>query len=371
MKNPPTIIGTVMESRWMRNAARRRIATVLLVLLLGILCIWPEHYAAEAELMPQDNGGGLSGVLAEQASGAILNLGALAGNKPSIEADLTIARSHEVMAKTIARLNLTKRPGWGDARHAEVKLKKKVGVIAIRGSILQVTTHDRDPEFAKALAGAVAQSIQDRLAEVSLQQARNKREVALNRLAEATTRLANAQAALNQFRIANRLPAPEQQLGAGVGILAGLQSQLQAKEVQLRSLEQVATPDNIQIRVLQGEIASLRQQVAQAQNQGQGSGGPGLAGIAVVNTQYYNLYRDEKTAEVLYQVYNRYLEELTIDEMSANEAMYVIQPAYLNPNRQFNVWAVGLLLLVVMVAVGAEYYYFKPFTITPVRTRTP
>ncbi len=369
MKSPPTIIGAVMESRWLRNATRRRLGLGVLAVILAILCVFPEHYAAEAQLMPQDNGGGLSGVLAEQASGAILNLGALAGNKPSIEADLTIARSHAVLAKTVARLNLLRRLGYRSERKAEVKLKNKVGIIAIRGSILQVTTRDSNPKFARDLAGAVAESIQDRVADISLEQARTKRVVATNRLSEATVRLANAQAALNQFRLANKLPAPEQQLGAGVGILAGLQSQLQAAEVELRSQELVSTPDNIQVKVLQSRIASLRQQVAQAQDTGQANGGPGLAGIAVVNTQYYNLYRDEKTAEILYQVYNRYLEELTIDEMSANEAMYVVQPAYVVPSRQFNVWAVGLLLIVLMAAVAAEYYYFKPFTITPVRAR--
>jgi uncharacterized protein involved in exopolysaccharide biosynthesis len=357
MTRPPTIIDAVLDARWFRDRTRRWLTFGVTAVLFGVLSIWPETYKAEAQLMPQESNGGLSSVLASEASGALLNLSVLTGSRTSIEEDVTIARGHSVIQDAIAKLKLVGRPGYPDARAAEAKLSKKLSVVAIRGSILDVTVHDSDRDFARRLVEAAAQSIQDRLAQISLQQAAQKREVTTNRLADATVRLAKAQEALNQFRLAHKLPAPEQQLGAGVGNLAGLQAQLESKQAQLSALSQIATPQNIQTKVIQADIASLRSQILQAQKASGAQGGGTLASVAIANTQYYNLVRDEHVAELLYQVYSRYLDEITIDEMSAMQNVQLIEPAFVDPRRQYNLVFAGLLGLIIAIAIGAEYYY--------------
>jgi capsule polysaccharide export protein KpsE/RkpR len=162
--------------------------------------------------------------------------------------------------------------------------------------------------------------------------------------------------ALNAFREANKLPAPEAQLGAGVSLLAGLEGKLHAKQMELSSLQQVATNENIQVKVVQAEIVTLQGQIAKVRDEG----GQNLTALAQANTQYYNLYRDEKTAEILYQVYTRYMEELTIDELSARQGVDMIEPPFINPERQFNILSVGMLLLVILAALGAEFYLARP-----------
>jgi len=46
--------------------------------------------------------------------------------------------------------------------------------------------------------------------------------------------------------------------------------------------------------------------------------------------------------------------------MSAHENMNLIEPAYIDPNRQFNIPAVGLLILVLLVAATLEIYLLRP-----------
>jgi len=357
---PPTIMSAVFDSAWFRSPLRRRLTFALCALILAALCLWPRQYAAETELLPQTSGGGLSAILAQQAGGAILDLGSLTGNRQTIEADLTVARSYSVLRTVIVKLLPAFPSRFRDPVKAAAKLRHELGIIAIRGSILQITVRDHDPAFAKALVNAVATSIQDRLAALSIQQAGQKRAVAENRLREASLRLFNAQQALTQFRLANKLAAPEAQLGAGVSELAALQGQLQAKQVELTGLQEVATPNNVQIKVIQTEIGSIKRQIAEIQTTSRGESSLNLAGLSLTNSAYFNLYRDEKTADILYQVYTRYMEELTIDEMSANENMDIIDPAYINPERQFNIWAVGLLIVVLILAVMAEGYVLRP-----------
>ena len=332
----------------------------MLALLLGGLTLWPRHYRAETELMPQDSGGGLSSALAQQGAGAILDLGALVGGKQSIEADLTIAKSHAVIIKVIDKLHLVGRPGFGTPQAAENKLKRKMDIIAVRGSILQITVRDADPAFAKAFAEAVATSIQDRLADLSLLQADQRRAVASNRLREANLRLATAQSALSRFQLANKLPSPETQLGQGLSRLAGLEAQLQAKELELNNLQQVATGNNIQVQVVQSAIAGLRQQIARAQNTTGDPLAPKISDITQANAEYFNIYREEQLATILQQVYIRYMEELEIDELSIHQNLNIIEPAYVDPKRQYNTIALALLIVVLMAAVAAEFYVVRP-----------
>ena len=332
---------------------------LVLALVFAVLTLFPRNYSAETELLPQTTGGGLSSIL-QQAGGALLDLGSLTGNKQSIEADLTISRSFEVLRQAMLAIKPAYPNRIGDLNRTAVKLKNHIGIIAIRGSIVQITVHDRDPAFAKDLAAALAHSLQNRLAQLSLTQASQKRTVTEDRLHSASDRLFRAQQALTEFRAVNHLAAPEQQLGAGVSVLAALQSQLQAREAALQALSQIATPQNIQYRQLQSEIAGLRAQIASAQKSVNGNSGFNLGAISQVNAQYLNLFRDERLADALFQVYTKYMEELTIDELSARQNMDIIEPPYVKPERQYNLPALALLVLTLLFAVLAELYTVRP-----------
>jgi uncharacterized protein involved in exopolysaccharide biosynthesis len=360
MTPPYTISGAILESRWFRNRTRRRLSFLAAAILLALLCIFPRHYKAETELLPQEASGGLAQLLAQQGSGSVLSLSSLTGENKSVETDLTVARSHVVISDAVHRLHARFPNRTRDPLTTMIALKNKLNIVAIRGSILQVTASDHDPVFAQALVTAVADGIRTQLTQVSLAADRQKRTVAENRFGQATQRLASAQQALTNFRIANKLAAPEEQLGAGVGALANLQGQLVGRQVQLAQLQQVATPDNIQVKVIQTEIANLQRQIADVQSKSNFEGAPGMVGLSTTSATYFNLYRDQITAQLLYTLYQRYLEELTIDEMSANENIETIEPPYVHPERQYNILPVALLFMTIVLFALAELYGLRP-----------
>ncbi|MDB5484055.1 MAG: capsule biosynthesis protein [Caulobacteraceae bacterium] len=354
-------MGGIMRSRWLQHPGRRRATFIVLAALLTILSLWPEHYKAEAQLLPQDSGSGLSTALASQGGqGGLLSLGALLGNKQPVEADLTIARSHAVLDMVIDSLHLIGRSGYATRRQAEAHLRQKLGIVAIRGSIIQITTHDRDPALARALAAATANAIQNRLTAISLVEAAQKKAVATRRLKEVTVTLAGAQEALTRFRTEHNLPAPTQQLGSAVGLLASLSARVQAKEVELATRREFATDNSIEVQQAQAELAALKAQLAAAKAPTSGLGGPNLASMSLLDTEYFNLYRDERAAEILYEVYKRYLEEMAVDELSANQNLVLVEPAYIYPERQFNIWAVGGLSIIILIWLMSEYYLLSP-----------
>lgn len=331
-----------------------------MAVICGLFALFPERYLAESELMPQSTGGGLSSVVAHAGTaGSLLDLGSLVGSRSSIEADLTIARSYALLPKVAAHLRAAFPNRMGDSRRALISLRRKVNVVAIRGSILQVTARDRDPKFARAIVSAVASAIQDRLSEISVNEAAQRRLVTMNRLSNAYDTLTRAQQALTNFRLTHRLAAPEAQLGAGVGVLSGLQSQLQARQTQLSALRQVAAPNSLEVTQLETQIATLQSQIARLQASGPGPT-PTLGDISEQNAQYLNLLRDERAADLLYETYSKYLEQLTIDEMSSNQSLSLIEPAFVHPERQYNAIPVALFFLVLGIAAIMELYMFRP-----------
>jgi hypothetical protein len=344
---------------WFRRPWIRRGLFAGAAVIAALLCLWPEHYLAEADLLPEDSSGGLSAALSQGTGSALINLGSLIGNKQPVEADLTIARSEAVLLGTIHRLRPALNRRYGSDIQAARRIRNKIMIASIRGSVLQITVQDHDPAFAQALAAATAQSIQARLAELKLAQTEERRGVAINRMADATRRLAESQRALQQFREAHHLAEPVQQLGVAVGLLASIQAQVQAKQIEISTLEKFTTHDNIRFQTAQAELKSLQGQA----NKAKSIAYPNISSpewLASQGADYFNLYRDEREAEILYEVYRKYVEQVTIDTLTSSQNMFLMQPAFVHPERQYNTAAVALLALLIVTAATLEFYILAP-----------
>jgi capsule polysaccharide export protein KpsE/RkpR len=354
-------MGAIMDTPWFRDPLKRRLSVVAAALLMGVFSVWPKQYMARADLMPDDSGGSLSSVLGSASGGGgLLSLGALLGNHQSIEADLTIARSQAVIKDVLKDLDPAMRKGLGTESRAEVKLRHKVDLESIRGSILQITVKDRKPDVAMALTASYVTAIRGRMTALNLEQTAQKKAIAVNRMKQATIDLATAQEALSRFRETNKLAVPEEQLGSSIALMTGLQAKMEAEQVELQTLRKFATGNNIEVQAAEADIASLQGQIAAAQTKARVGDAPTIGTMTPTITQYENLYRDERYAQAAYEIYRRYLDTVTVDEISATTNLDVIDPPFINPARQYNVSAVGALVLVLLLGVIAEFYAVRP-----------
>jgi uncharacterized protein involved in exopolysaccharide biosynthesis len=353
-----------MSWPWVRDPLKRRSVLAIMVLVLAVLSIWPRPYLARAELMPDQNGGGLPSILSG-GSGTLASLGALIGARQSIESDLTIARSQavaDVAADRLRRDGLlpTKDRDAGDSHGAPAALRHKVDIEAITGSILQVSVTDRDPVFAKAAVNDYILAIQSRLAAISAEQSTQKKAVAADRMADASVGLARAQSELDRFRLANKLAAPEVELGAAISLVTALEARLQAEETQLATLKTFATDNNVAVQAVRAQIGALRGQIATARTRGNASSDSSVGEMTPKISQYENLYRNEKYAQAEYEIYERYLDTINVELLSSNINMNLVEPPYVDPERHYNVHAVIALLLVFLVGALAEFYLARP-----------
>lgn len=342
-----------------REPRTRRLAYAALALLLAVLCVFPRPYVARAKMVPQDSNSVGLGSMMNALGGQLQGFAALLGGaKQPIDMYLAISRGTEVTDDVIRRLGLVGPQGYASIDAARLALARKVDVHSLTGGIVEVEVRTHDAGKAQALTAAYAKAISDRIIALGRDRVRRKRAVVQDRFKEAATRVTTAEAALNSFRRRNNLAEPEAQLGSALSLRAGLEAQLQAKLVELETLQRFQGPDNPQLQSVQSEVASIRAQIARTAEAKLGVTGPNVAGLSQVSGEYLNLYRDYRFAQALYEVYARSSEEVAVETLASETAsdVQVIEAPRLDADRKYNIPAVALLILTVLATLFTEIY---------------
>lgn len=354
---PVSLLDLVTEARWFRSNLLRRSIFAALIVIFAILSLFPRIYAAEITLAPQEsNTAGLSAIL-QQLGG---NYAALLGHTQPVEVDLAIARSYDVRKDVLRRLGVRDDESTAEFRRALKKLEAQSEVQAMRGNLMHIEIRDRDPSRALFIARAYSQAMRERLAELSREATTNKRTILDQRFSEARDRLARAEAAVSEFRRANQIITPDTQLNLAVEQLANAQGQLKAKQVELEAALRFNTSENFEVQRIRAELTALQQQVNAAEQRVQAGGGLTAAGIAPIALRYQNLMRELKFSEALYDSYTRYLEGAAIEDLTAQYNLQEIEPPFVDPDTHFNEVPLALLIVLVLLALAAEFIVIGP-----------
>lgn len=346
-------------SAWLADARLRRRGYALIALLLLLLCVFPQPYVARAKVVPQDSESLGLGSMMSALGGQLQNFAALlGGGRQPIDLYLAIGRSAEVEDAVIAKLKLVGAGGYSTVAAAQRALERKVDVHSLTGGIIEIETRTHNAAEAKRLTGAYVSAISNRIVELGRERVERKRKVVMQRFRDAADRVTRTQAALENFRKRNHLAEPEAELGSALSLRAGLEAQLQAKQVELQTLRQFQGPENPQLKAVEEEVANLRAQIARTATPASGAAGPNVAGLSEVSGEYLDLYRDYRFAQALYEVYSRSSEEVAVEMLAGETAsdVQVIEAAHLDPDRKFNIPAVAALALVLLLALFTELY---------------
>lgn len=345
---------------FVRETRPRRMIYAALILMLGVLCVWPTAYVARAKMLPQDSSSVGLGQIISSLGGQLSNFATLlTGGRPPNDLYLVIGRSDPVADDVIADLKLV-GPGRKYERDGAAKraLDDKVDVHLLLGGVIEVETKTHDRDEALSLTHAYVRAISKQIGELGRQTIKSKTEIVGGRFKLAAKRVSETSAALDDFRRANRLASFEVQLGSAITLRADLQSRLQAKLVELQTIQQVAGPESVQLHSVETEIASLREEIAKSGRSAAGTAGPNAEGLSALQSRYLDLYRDYRFAESLYDVYSRGVEQTEIESLVSQTATYIqiVEPAHLDAVRHYNIPAVALLAAVVLLALFTELY---------------
>jgi uncharacterized protein involved in exopolysaccharide biosynthesis len=368
-----SIIGRLSHMPVLREPGRRRIVFTILVALCALLTLFPQRQRAAMSLTPEtppsfplSTGFNFGSTMGQMSGG----LSSVFGNQSSIEISLKMAGSAYVRNRVADRLHLDARLGMSRIRVLRW-LDRKVDVQSLRGSILEIEIKLSDGALGREIVAAYGDALRDQLAGIGRKQTISKRDVLIKLVEEASSQVEKAQADYDAFRLRTRSSAPQASVSAFGERIPMLEQMIRSKQVDLAAQRQFATDQNMRVRQLLTELEALRAQLAEAKSTApEASASEPSASVGSVvreSTQGERLRRDLAFAQLLYDSYSRFLQSASADEMTSNINARVLEPAYIDPARQYNKIPLVLGVLVLLLGLAIEFYNLRP----PVQHRVP
>lgn len=353
-RRPMSLIGRLALAPVLRVPWARRSLVTLLTGACAVLTFYPEHYRAAVSMTPTDPTSlGLSGTLGQLGAGA-----SVFGNQAAVEISLKVARSPYVRDRVVDALKLDQKLDMS-AQGANRWLERKVDVRTLRGGILQIDMENRDAKFAQTVVRTYAEAVRAQLASIARGQTSYKRNILETLLNESSKRFFAAQTAYNNFRLANRQGDPQGAIQQTALRINALQEQILGKQSEISALSKFATSENIQVRRAQAELASLQQQLDAARSTGT-SGTMSLGGAVEQSIKLEKLERELDVARNLYQNYKRFLEGTSVEDLASTANVRILEPAYVDPDRQYNLIFAVIGSLVILLGLAIEFYLLRP-----------
>jgi tyrosine-protein kinase Etk/Wzc len=349
-----SIIGRLAHHRVLANNLVRRLAFLLAVVAFAVLALYPQRYRAIVSLAPTDPASlGLNG--------SVLQLGGAAsvfGSQAALDLSLKIGRGVYVRSLVAKQAKVAEHLGKSDL-DAVRWLEDAVVMRTLRGGIIQIDTLNRDPVFAQKLITTYADALRDQLGIIAQKQIAYKRGIIENLVATSSERYQRAQIAYDAFRRQSRYAQPDVGVEALTGRVPIKESQILDKERELNNLLKFATPDNIQVRRVVADLATLRAQLAQAES-AQSSDKGSLGKVIQQTTELSRLQRELDVSRELYYNYRRTLQTTSVEDMTAAANIRILEPTYIDPDRQLNMIPLVLAILVGLLGLGIEFYRWRP-----------
>jgi uncharacterized protein involved in exopolysaccharide biosynthesis len=325
---------------WEHRRLLGRVTAIALVISLGIAFAIPKSYKATASIMPPDQQGSGTMLLAALAgrSGGLGGLGSLAGGllggHPTTALYVSLLESGTVSGHLIDKFHLQavyhKRYRFTTAKRlahlTSITDDKKSGVITI-------SVEDTDRVRARDMAQAYLDELNKLLTQTSTSSAHQERVFIENRLHSVGADLEQAQLALSEFSSKNSTIDIKEQTRGLVDAGARIQGELLVEQSGLQSLRQIYGDGNVRVRETEARIASLQRDLkemtgssaplpsgngdadsATTDAQDKGELSPPLRQLPRLAVPYADLYRRVKVQETVYELLTQQYEMSRIEE---------------------------------------------------------
>jgi uncharacterized protein involved in exopolysaccharide biosynthesis len=319
---------------WDNRTLIWRAAVVGLIVSTIIAFLIPARYESTARLMPPEQNNGMANMLLGAiTSKAGDSLGGLAGDMLNIKNSgavvIGILQSRTVEDDIINKFDLRRvywRKKYEDTRkklkaRTEISEDKKSGIITI-------SVRDHDRQRAAAIAQAYVDEANAKVSQLTTSSAHRERVFLEGRLQKVKEDLNSASTQLSRYASKNTTLDPAVQGKAMLEGIAQLQGNLIAAQSQLSSLEQLYTPENMRVRESRARVDELRRQLGKltgsnaAAAQADASAAelsssdlyPSVRQLPLLGVGYYDLYREVKVQEAVYEILTKQYELAKVQE---------------------------------------------------------
>lgn len=361
-----TVYGRVYESR--RKLGIYIILLPMLMLVVYYTLIATERYASESRIVVKQGG-----ELGQQLSSVSIPLLGISGGASKEDAMhlMEFIHSPDLMQRLGKEIEFerefslhgldvfnhvmpwAKREDFLELyrRRIDLRYDNQRGVLVIR-------THAKSAETALKLNQAILVEAEKFINELSHRIAREQLDFASSESALARQNLDKARELLLQFQNKSGLVDPAAELGITSQVIAGLEAQLAAKDVELRTLSTMMQENAPQVTTLRQLIASLRSQI-EVERQKLASSQGGAMNRKAANYMDFKSMVDFQAD--IYRVSLIAMEKLRIDAARKVKSLAVIsspqlpdKPDYPQRTYLLAVWLLGLCVLYGFVRLSIE-----------------
>jgi tyrosine-protein kinase Etk/Wzc len=337
------------SKRWIAGVtAAVAIASAVVVVLL------PNEYTARATLLPPVSQQQAPPAAALAALGALSGMAGTLTPKTPDELYVALLKSDSVQRALADRFDLRKRWDVKSYEQLRKEFPKFVRITADKKSgVIGVEVDDTDARFAAELANAHASEITKVLSRLAVSEAQQRRVFFEQQLKDTKEHLIKAEQDLRAVQEKSGVIVLDKQAEALIGGAAMVRAQIAEREVQLKVLRTIATPQNPDVQRLAAELRALRAELARMEST-QGSAGSAVdmpvGKIPEAAIEYVRARRELKIQEALLESMIRQYEIAKLDEAKEGPRLQVVDTA-LPPDRKSKPARVVIVLLSTLAAL--------------------
>ncbi len=322
--------------------SRKKLLLWLLILFTGgsiaYSLLATEIFKAECRILPSKQNSGMAAQIMAQMGG-LGDLAGLAGISTSGQLLVGILKGDMVLNAIIDRFNLMA------LYEKDTKLKMREMIISnlldatedTRSGIVTVSVLDEDPARAAEMANAFVEELSKRLQSLSIGEATQRRIFFEGQVNQAFKALGEAEDEMARYQEQSGLVAVGPQLEALFTSIAQLRAQIAAKEVEISGLRTYAKQDNLNLRLAQSQLETMRTELVKLEEQQKKQGQSNLEGngesfssmsqVPQFGLEYQRRLRDVKFAEAIYELMLKQFEAAKLDEAKDLLTVHIVDPA--------------------------------------------
>jgi tyrosine-protein kinase Etk/Wzc len=262
------------------RAALKRVAVATLACaglgaLYGLLA--PKWYSSDLAVVPaRAPRPGISGTLGAEFSELVGGLDSSLGGSADVTRIAAVLRSNVVTDAVIERFDLRSRYREKHREAAREALWRHCDVkILTKPILVQLTCEDREPRFVQEMLTYFAEYGNQVFRRVGVSSATEEVRFLEKRVAELRKQADDAAARVREFQEKHRIVDLDTQVRAVVSVLAGLNSQSIAKQLELEYARTFSSRDEATLRQLRSQLAVVDEKLHDLQVARQETARPG------------------------------------------------------------------------------------------------
>ena len=347
---------------------RRKLLIFILTFIFGSLSFYiaftsPFIYRAECRLTPPSTG---------RSGGLLASLGGFGdflGFSSSSNAQMMIGiiQGDSVVDAVIDKFNLM------EEYEIDIRLNARKATLDnleaaedTKSGIISVAYLHEDPQKAADIANAFVDELRNKLREISINDAQQKRNFFESQLIQAQQELSTAENDLIKYQQSIGVVAFEAQTGSLLASMNSLRNRIAAKNVEISTLRSYARNDNPRLRLAQSELEAMTKELHKLEEEQQRTdrygrivSGDALSSIGQLpelSLEYQKYMRALRFATTKYEMMLRQYENARLSEANDVSTIQVIDVAT-PPDYKYLPKRARIIILGTMVGFGLGVFW--------------